>query len=195
MIFFFFAGLWRYALEPDSQPAYSVRPNWRADVAVHGLQLCRFGHRFHLVSKLPLRPPACHRSRRTVAALALAPTHEPWSPLPSAFAGQEITHRRLVIRWEVCPMPSRGPATIGSTVAVAWFEGPGFRMFVRSSAEVRAEEAWLACATCLSLMETDDREGLAVRGTRRPRWRSSEGAGAIQREMQDKHFWRHRDQT
>jgi hypothetical protein len=83
----------------------------------------------------------------------------------------------------------------GQGPIVAWFEGPSFGTFVRSSAEVRAEKAWLACATCLALVETDDREGLAMRGTRRPRGRASEGAEAIEREMQDKRFWRHRDQT
>jgi hypothetical protein len=83
----------------------------------------------------------------------------------------------------------------GEGPVVAWFEGPSFRTFVRSSAEVRAEEAWLACATCLALVETDDREGLAMRGTRRSRGRASEGVEAIEREMQDKHFWRHRNQT
>jgi hypothetical protein len=83
----------------------------------------------------------------------------------------------------------------GERPVVAWFEGPSFGTFVRSSTEVRAEEAWLACATCLALVEKDDREGLAVRGTKRPRGWASEGAEAIQREMQDKHFWRHRDQT
>jgi hypothetical protein len=83
----------------------------------------------------------------------------------------------------------------GERPVVAWFEGPSFRTFVRSSADVRTEEAWLACATCLALVETDDRAGLAVRATRRPRGRAGEGAEAIEREMQDKRFWRHRDQT
>jgi hypothetical protein len=82
----------------------------------------------------------------------------------------------------------------GERPVAAWFEGPSFRTFVRSSAEVRAQEAWLACATCLALVETDDRKGLAVRGTRRPRGSAGEGAEAIQRDMQDRLFWRHRDQ-
>jgi hypothetical protein len=55
----------------------------------------------------------------------------------------------------------------GERPVAAWFEGPSFRTFVRSSAEVRAEEAWLACETCLALVETDDREGLARRGAKR----------------------------
>ena len=77
----------------------------------------------------------------------------------------------------------------GERPVAAWFEGPTFRTFVRSSAEVRAEEAWLACATCLALVETDDREGLAQRGTRRPAGWASEGAEAITREMQNEQFW------
>lgn len=47
----------------------------------------------------------------------------------------------------------------GERPVAAWFEGPSFRTFVRSSVEVRAEEAWLACAICLGLVEANDREG------------------------------------
>ena len=71
----------------------------------------------------------------------------------------------------------------GERPVAAWFEGPSFRTFVRSSDDVQAEEAWLACATCLALVEADDREGLAQRGTRRPAGWASEGAEAITREM------------
>lgn len=81
----------------------------------------------------------------------------------------------------------------GERPVAAWFEGPSFKTFVRSSADVQAEEAWLACATCLTLVETDDREGLAVRGTRRPRGWASEGAESIEREVQDQRFWRKRN--
>jgi hypothetical protein len=81
----------------------------------------------------------------------------------------------------------------GERPVAAWFEGPTFKTFVRSSAEVRAEEAWLACATCLALVEGDDREGLAQRGTRRPAGWASEGAEAITREMHNEQFWRPRD--
>jgi hypothetical protein len=83
----------------------------------------------------------------------------------------------------------------GERPVAAWFEGPTYKTFVRSSAEVRAEEAWLACATCLALVEANDREGLAVRGTRRPRGWASEGAEAITREMQNKQFWHKRDRA
>jgi len=83
----------------------------------------------------------------------------------------------------------------GERPVTAWFEGPTFKTFVRSSAEVSSDEAWLACATCLALVETDDREGLAQRGTRRPAGRASEGAEAITREMQNEQFWQRRDQS
>jgi hypothetical protein len=82
----------------------------------------------------------------------------------------------------------------GERPVAAWFEGPSFRTFVRSSAEVRAEEAWLACATCLALVESDDREGLARRDAKR-RGSIAGGRGeAMAREMQNKLFWGHRDQ-
>lgn len=81
----------------------------------------------------------------------------------------------------------------GERPVAAWFEGPTFRTFVRSSAEVRSGEAWLACAICLALVEADDREGLAKRGTRRPAGSASEGAEAVMREMHDEQFWRPRD--
>jgi hypothetical protein len=82
----------------------------------------------------------------------------------------------------------------GERPIAAWLEGPTYRTFVRSSAEVHAEKAWPACATCLALVEADDREGLARRGTRRPEGRASEGAETIERQMQDRRFWKHRDQ-
>jgi hypothetical protein len=81
----------------------------------------------------------------------------------------------------------------GQRPVAAWFEGPTFKTSVRSSAEVRAQEAWLACATCLALVEADDRDGLARRGTRRPAGWASEGAEAITREMHNEQFWRPRD--
>jgi hypothetical protein len=83
----------------------------------------------------------------------------------------------------------------GERPVVAWFEGPSFRTFVRSSAEVRAEEAWLACATCLALVETDDRDGLARRDATREGRSWSERAETIARDMQNEHFWRKRDQA
>jgi hypothetical protein len=82
----------------------------------------------------------------------------------------------------------------------AWFEGPSFRTFVRSSAEVRAEEAWLVCGICLGLVEANDREQLVVRGVERLRRRDrDEGRQRSPREeawrqqmtrdQQEKQFW------
>jgi hypothetical protein len=82
----------------------------------------------------------------------------------------------------------------GERPVAAWFEGPTFRRFVRKSAKLRAEEAWLACSICLALVEADDREGLARRGARRHGGRAREGAEAITRELQNEQFWRPRDQ-
>ena len=82
----------------------------------------------------------------------------------------------------------------GERPVAAWFEGPSFRSFVRSSNEVRSEEAWLACATCLVLVESDDRESLVARGMKRPGSKASEGAEAIMREIQNEQFWQRRDQ-
>lgn len=81
----------------------------------------------------------------------------------------------------------------GERPVAAWFEGPSFRTFVRRSADIRAEEAWLACATCLALVQADDREGLVRRGARRHRSSASERAQAITRDRHDEGFWRPRD--
>jgi len=83
----------------------------------------------------------------------------------------------------------------GERPVAAWFEGPSFRTFVRSSVEVRAEGAWLACATCLALVEADDRDGLVRRGARRKGRSPSVRAETIAREMQNELFWRQRDQA
>jgi hypothetical protein len=47
----------------------------------------------------------------------------------------------------------------GDRPVVAWFEGPSFRDAVDSADKVRAEEAWLTCQVCLTLIEANDREG------------------------------------
>lgn len=83
----------------------------------------------------------------------------------------------------------------GERPIVAWFEGPTFRTFVRSSVEVRAEEAWLACATCLELVESDDRDGLARRDATRDARSWSDRAETIAREMQNELFWCKRDRA
>ena len=81
----------------------------------------------------------------------------------------------------------------GERPVSAWFEGPSFKTFVRKATEVRAEEAWLACATCLALVEKDDRDALARRGARRGGRISGEEAQTMEREMQDTRFWGPRD--
>jgi len=40
---------------------------------------------------------------------------------------------------------------------------------VRSAEEVRSEEAWCACASCVHLVEVNDRQALLGRGMRRYR--------------------------
>ena len=55
----------------------------------------------------------------------------------------------------------------GNQPVVAWFEGPTFMSFVRSAEDVRSDEAWLACASCLELVQAGDRERIARRGTLR----------------------------
>jgi hypothetical protein len=77
----------------------------------------------------------------------------------------------------------------GERPVAAWFEGPSLRTFVRQSTDVRAEGAWLACATCLALVEKDDRDGLARRGARRRGQIADERAETIAREMQNNRFW------
>jgi len=112
----------------------------------------------------------------------------------SMMIGREEIIQEYIEQAKSDPFEPGNGSFCGERPVAAWFEGPSFRTFVRSSAEVRAEEAWLACATCLALVETDDREGLAIRGTKRLRGWAGGGAEAIQREMQDRLFWRHRDQ-
>jgi hypothetical protein len=83
----------------------------------------------------------------------------------------------------------------GERPVVAWFEGPSFARGVDAPQQVTSEEAWLACATCLALVDADDRERLveravdrlATRGPRRPVGR--ETATAIARRHLDERFW------
>ena len=80
----------------------------------------------------------------------------------------------------------------GERPVVAWFEGPSFRTFVRQSTEVQAEEAWLACETCLALVENDDRDSLAHRSAKRT-GSGDQRAERMARQMQDRRFWEPRD--
>jgi hypothetical protein len=88
----------------------------------------------------------------------------------------------------------------GERPVVAWFESPSFTTFVRHSTDVRAEGAWLSCATCLTLVERDDRDGLARRGAERLRRRRPADvdrhvAEKIKRDHQQKLFWQPRDRA
>ena len=83
----------------------------------------------------------------------------------------------------------------GERPVAAWFEGPSFRTFVQQSTDVNEEEAWLACATCLALVQADDRDGLARRGARREGPIVGERAETIAREIQNSLFWEPRSQV
>jgi hypothetical protein len=61
----------------------------------------------------------------------------------------------------------------GERPVMAWFEGPDFRGYVDQAEGVRADEAWLACARCRSLVEAADRDALVKRGMER--WRRRHG--------------------
>ena len=56
-----------------------------------------------------------------------------------------------------------GCSFCGAMPPVAWYEGPDFVRSVPSADEVRSEEAWLACDTCVRLVDQGDREALVLR--------------------------------
>ena len=108
--------------------------------------------------------------------------------------------RRYLEQAKSDPFESGNCSFCGERPVVAWFEGPSFTTFVRHSIDVRAEEAWLSCATCLTLVERDDRDGLARRGAERLRRRRPADvdlhvAERIERDHQQKLFWQPRDQA
>jgi hypothetical protein len=112
---------------------------------------------------------------------------------------EKIIHRYLE-QAKSDPFEPGNCSFCGTRPVVAWFEGPTFTTFVRRSTDVRAEEAWLACATCLSLVEADDRDALARRGAERLRRRRPTDvdrhvAEKIERDHQKKVFWQPRDQA
>ena len=79
---------------------------------------------------------------------------------------------------------------------MAWFEGPHFRAVADSAEGVHSEEAWLACAACLELVQADDREGLVERRVagvrRRPRGTerlTGQALKRIERDHLDELFW------
>ena len=113
----------------------------------------------------------------------------------SMMIGREEITQQYIEQARSDPYEPGNCSFCGERPVAAWFEGPSFTTFVRSSAEVRAEEAWLACTTCLALVEADDRGGLARRGAIRKGRSSSVGTETIAREMQNKLFWKQRDRT
>jgi hypothetical protein len=118
----------------------------------------------------------------------------------SMMKGREQIIQQYIEQARSDPYEAGNCSFCGERPVAAWFQGPSFRTFVRSSAEVRAEEAWLACAICLGLVEANDHEGLVERGAERLRRRDrdkgrqrgpSEEAWMQQmtRDQQEKLFW------
>jgi hypothetical protein len=84
----------------------------------------------------------------------------------------------------------------GDTAVVVWFEGPDFRSTVESAEQVQSDEAYLACATCLALVEANDRDGLAARGLVRQQRKGGLKPGVTEevviqtrRTILDRTFW------
>jgi hypothetical protein len=71
----------------------------------------------------------------------------------------------------------------GDHAVVVWFQGPDFRNAVRSADQVRADQAYLACATCLELIEANDREGLAARELVRQRRKGDLKPGVTEKDV------------
>lgn len=71
----------------------------------------------------------------------------------------------------------------GDHAVIVWFEGPTFLSTVGSAKEVRADEAYLACATCLALVEANDRDGLAARELVRQRRKGGLKPGVTEQDV------------
>jgi hypothetical protein len=118
----------------------------------------------------------------------------------SMISGREEIIQQYIEQARSDPYEPGNCSFCGERPMAAWFEGPSFRTFVRSSPEVRAEEAWLACAICLALVEANDREGVVERGVERLR-RNDRAKGRqrspreeawmrqMTRDQQEKLFW------
>ena len=83
----------------------------------------------------------------------------------------------------------------GEEPVVAWFQGPTFLTAVDRSGQVRSEDAWLACISCVRMVEAEDREGLVLRGARRLGSEGEERDLAGTRRLQDEMFWKPRAST
>jgi len=64
----------------------------------------------------------------------------------SMLTGRELIVQKYLEQAKSDPWEPGDCSFCGERPVAAWFEGPTFRTFVRRSTEVRAEEAWLACA-------------------------------------------------
>lgn len=118
----------------------------------------------------------------------------------SMMSGREQIIQQYIEQARSDPYEPGNCSFCGARPVAAWFEGPTFRTFVRSSADVRAEGVWLACAVCLALVEANDHEGLVERGVERQR-RSDREEGRQRsrmeeawlqqaaRDQQEKEFW------
>jgi hypothetical protein len=67
----------------------------------------------------------------------------------------------------------------GERPVVAWFEGPDFQRAMDSPDKLHSQEAWLACAVCLALVEADDREAVVRRRLMRIARKDREDPGPI----------------
>lgn len=118
----------------------------------------------------------------------------------SMMSGREQIIQQYIEQARSDPYEPGNCSFCGARPVAAWFEGPTFRTFVRSSADVRAEGVWLACAVCLALVEANDHEGLVEQSVERQR-RSDREEGRQRsrmeeawlqqaaRDQQEKEFW------
>jgi hypothetical protein len=85
----------------------------------------------------------------------------------------------------------------GERPAVAWFEAPTFLRRVESADKVGANDAWLACATCLELVDANEREQLVERAVQRlvrkpPERALPPGEALRTRQHLEEQFWSRR---
>ena len=119
--------------------------------------------------------------------------------LRGVLENREVVIQRYLEQARSDPYEPGNCSFCGERPIAAWFEGPDFRSYVERSADVRAEEAWLACSTCLALVEADDREALVRRGTARVRRRgrgvADDMAESSARRRLNEGFWGPRDRS
>jgi hypothetical protein len=144
----------------------------------------RFDHRPSDAERLDAIRRHAHDSLRYYATAALGGEDQAWMRAYLALAAnymalaegdslddRSMLEKRSEIVDRYLDAARRDPWTppcsfCGESPAVAWFEGPRFTHSVDAADKVRAEEAWTACARCLQLVRSEDRERLARRGAR-----------------------------